>query len=135
MYTHRSSIQRENTDGTSPCYEHYTMSNPYSIILAPNPSIMTGPGTNTIIVDGGDTKGSGATVIDPADDSPEHLSAIIYEGVLRGGICRILLTQTRKDANGGYFVEPAVHAAGNNSNASTTRCSHLRLQPQWHPFY
>ena len=42
---------------------------PYTIILAPNASIMTGPGTNTIVLGGGV---EGATVIDPGDDDPEH---------------------------------------------------------------
>ncbi len=77
------------------------MSNPYSIILAPNPSILTGPGTNTIIVDGTDTRSTGAMVIDPADDSPEHLNAIIEAGELRGGILRILLTHGHRDHIGG----------------------------------
>lgn len=80
------------------------MSNPYSIILAPNPSILTGPGTNTIIVDGTDAQGAGAMVIDPANDNPEHLNAIINEGGLRGGIRRILLTHGHRDHIGGAEI-------------------------------
>ena len=45
------------------------MPQPYTIILAPNPSIMTGPGTNTIILGGG---AQGALVIDPADENGEQ---------------------------------------------------------------
>ena len=37
----------------------------YTILLAPNPSLMSGPGTNTIILGGGS---EGAVVIDPGDD-------------------------------------------------------------------
>ena len=77
------------------------MSKPYSIILAPNTSILTGPGTNTIIVDGTDARSTGAMVIDPADDSPEHLNAIIEAGKLRGGMRRILLTHGHLDHIGG----------------------------------
>lgn len=41
-------------------------------ILAPNPSAMTGPGTNTYLLG----TGTGIAVIDPGPDSPEHLRAI-----------------------------------------------------------
>lgn len=66
----------------------------YTIILAPNPSIMTGPGTNTIILGGG---AGGATVIDPAVDDAAYLEAIIEEGKRRGGIRRILITHGHHD--------------------------------------
>lgn len=74
------------------------MSALYTIILAPNASIMTGPGTNTIVV-GDDI--NGAIVIDPADDHPEHLDAIVREGDARGGIQRILITHGHPDHIGG----------------------------------
>src|SRR5580700_8460835 len=74
------------------------MLTPYTIILAPNPSIMTGPGTNTIIV-GSDVEDDpgGATAIDIAIDEPAYLDAIIEEGAKRGGIRRILITHGHHD--------------------------------------
>jgi glyoxylase-like metal-dependent hydrolase (beta-lactamase superfamily II) len=74
------------------------MASTYTLILAPNPSLMTGPGTNTIVLGGGP---DGATVIDPADESPEHLNAIVQEGTKRGGIRRILITHGHPDHLGG----------------------------------
>ena len=74
------------------------MVDPYRIILAPNASLMTGAGTNTIML-GSDN--DGATVIDPADDQQEHLEAIVHAGALRGGIKRILITHGHPDHLGG----------------------------------
>jgi glyoxylase-like metal-dependent hydrolase (beta-lactamase superfamily II) len=74
---------------------------PYTIILAPNPSLMTGPGTNTIIVGSG---AEGATVIDPAVDDAAYLDAIIAEGKRRGGIKRILITHGHHDHTDGAAV-------------------------------
>ncbi len=71
---------------------------PYTIILAPNPSMMTGPGTNTIVLGDGI---EGASVIDPADDNQDHLEAIIREGAERGGIRRILITHGHPDHSSG----------------------------------
>jgi glyoxylase-like metal-dependent hydrolase (beta-lactamase superfamily II) len=70
------------------------MQDPYSLILAPNPSIMTGPGTNTVILGGGN---AGATVIDPAVSEPAYLDALLEEGEKRGGIRRILITHGHRD--------------------------------------
>src|SRR5260370_1834839 len=59
------------------------MQQPYTIILAPNPSVMTGPGTNTIVLGGGV---HGALVIDPAVDDSAYLDAVVQAGSGRGGI-------------------------------------------------
>jgi glyoxylase-like metal-dependent hydrolase (beta-lactamase superfamily II) len=72
----------------------------YTIILAPNPSIMTGPGTNSIVLG---TPG-GAAVIDPASDNSDHLNALVEEGKKRGGIQHILVTHGHPDHMGGAAV-------------------------------
>ena len=74
------------------------MHKPYTIIRAPNPSIMTGPGTNTIVVGGGL---EGATVIDPAVDDVAYLDAILSDGAERGDIRRIFITHGHPDHTGG----------------------------------
>ena len=74
------------------------MTNDYRIILAPNSSLLTGAGTNTIIVG---SQSTGAIVIDPAEGNPEYLAAIVQEGRLRGGIQRILVTHGHPDHIGG----------------------------------
>ncbi|GAC1468227.1 MAG: MBL fold metallo-hydrolase [Ktedonobacteraceae bacterium] len=74
------------------------MLDPYIIVLAPNPSLMTGSGTNTIILGHGR---EGATLIDPAVDDPAYLSALIQAGEERGGIRRILITHGHEDHIGG----------------------------------
>jgi glyoxylase-like metal-dependent hydrolase (beta-lactamase superfamily II) len=60
-------------------------------ILAPNPGIMTGPGTNTYLI-GSDTD---VAVIDPGPDADGHLEAILTaaEGKLRW----VLVTHTHVD--------------------------------------
>jgi glyoxylase-like metal-dependent hydrolase (beta-lactamase superfamily II) len=74
------------------------MQKAYTIMLAPNASIMTGPGTNTIILGGGE---EGALVIDPAVEDNAYLDAIIQEGAERGDIRRVLITHGHPDHIGG----------------------------------
>ncbi|HEU0002527.1 MAG TPA: MBL fold metallo-hydrolase, partial [Ktedonobacteraceae bacterium] len=73
----------------------------YSIILAPNPSLMTGPGTNTIVVGGAP---NGSIIIDPAVDEREYLDTVIHEAALRGPIRCILITHGHSDHTGGALA-------------------------------
>jgi glyoxylase-like metal-dependent hydrolase (beta-lactamase superfamily II) len=77
------------------------MQTPYTIILAPNPSMMSGPGTNTIILGGG---AEGALVIDPAVDDAAYLDTLVKEGSQRGDIRRILITHGHPDHIGGALA-------------------------------
>jgi glyoxylase-like metal-dependent hydrolase (beta-lactamase superfamily II) len=60
-------------------------------ITAPNPSLMTGAGTNTYLVGHGEV-----TVIDPGPDEPQHLNDVAG-GVHGERIVRILLTHGHPD--------------------------------------
>jgi glyoxylase-like metal-dependent hydrolase (beta-lactamase superfamily II) len=60
-------------------------------IVAPNPSAMTGDGTNTYLVGTGDV-----AVIDPGPDDAGHLEAIV-RAVGRGRVRWVLLTHTHSD--------------------------------------
>jgi len=77
------------------------MQTPYTIILAPNPSMMSGPGTNTIVLGGGV---EGAIAIDPAVDDSAYLDSIVEEGTQRGGIRHILITHGHPDHIGGALA-------------------------------
>lgn len=61
-------------------------------VLAPNPSPLTGPGTNSYLLGHGEV-----TLIDPGPDDPNHLRALL--AALRPGeqITRILLTHAHRD--------------------------------------
>ena len=63
------------------------------VVLAPNPGLMTGPGTNTYIV------GTGPTcVIDPAVDDPGYLDELTARA---GEVSAILVTHRHSDHVGG----------------------------------
>src|ERR1700743_316385 len=59
-------------------------------VIAPNPGIMTGPGTNTYLV--GDRE---LAVIDPGPEDARHIGAIVAAGA--GRIRWILCTHTHLD--------------------------------------
>lgn len=60
-------------------------------LIAPNPGVMTGPGTNTYLVGNDDE----LAVIDPGPDSAEHVEAIVAAG--QGRIRWIFCTHTHRD--------------------------------------
>ena len=62
-------------------------------VVAPNPGVMTGPGTNTFVVGGGPT-----FVIDPAVDDADYLDAVLERA---GDVTAILITHRHSDHVGG----------------------------------
>jgi glyoxylase-like metal-dependent hydrolase (beta-lactamase superfamily II) len=72
-------------------------------IVAPNPSVMTGPGTNTYLVGHADV-----AVIDPGPYIDEHIEAIVREGA--GRIRWIVVTHTHPDHSPG--AAPLARATG-----------------------
>lgn len=63
-------------------------------ILAPNPSPLTGPGTNTFLIGG-----QQVAVIDPGPNDPQHLARIVEAG--QGRITHILVTHAHRDHSAG----------------------------------
>ncbi|SFU74204.1 MBL fold metallo-hydrolase [Halomonas korlensis] len=64
-------------------------------LTAPNPGMMTGPGTNTYLLGDEDDQ----IVIDPGPDDPEHLDRLLE--ITGGRISRILVTHTHRDHSPG----------------------------------
>src|SRR5690242_1815680 len=64
-------------------------------ILAPNPSLLTGPGTNTYLV--ADEAAGEVVVIDPGPDIPEHLHRIADAVAVLGRAKAILVTHGHPD--------------------------------------
>src|SRR5487761_1985092 len=64
-----------------------------SLLLAPNPSPMTGPGTNTYVVAGAD----GCVVIDPGPEIESHLVAVAETARAYGGARALLVTHGHPD--------------------------------------
>ncbi len=62
-------------------------------ITAPNPGVMTGPGTNTYLVGSGDV-----AVVDPGPDDPAHLGAVLATARAAGDRVRwVVVTHTHAD--------------------------------------
>jgi glyoxylase-like metal-dependent hydrolase (beta-lactamase superfamily II) len=87
-------------------------------LIAPNPSPMTGKGTNTYLYRRR-SKGmeesveGGCVVIDPGVDERRHLEAIAAAGERLGGITAVLISHDHPDHIGGadYFGVPVLHPA------------------------
>ena len=73
-------------------------------ILAPNPSPLTGPGTNTFLL--GE---AGIAVIDPGPDIASHQAAILQAG--DGRITHILITHAHLDHSAGAAALSAATGA------------------------
>lgn len=72
-------------------------------IVAPNPSMMTGPGTNTYVLGA-----NGSVVIDPGPVIDGHVAAILAEA---GGLRAVLVTHTHPDHS------PAARVIGDRTGA------------------
>ncbi len=64
-----------------------------TVVLAPNPSAMTGPGTNTYLIAGAD----GCVVIDPGPQIESHLVAVAEAARERGAVRALLVTHGHPD--------------------------------------
>jgi len=77
-------------------------------VTAPNPGVMTGPGTNTYFVGAGDSW----TAIDPGPDDAVHLQAMLAAvASVQGRITRILVTHTHRDHSPGAAALAAATGA------------------------
>jgi glyoxylase-like metal-dependent hydrolase (beta-lactamase superfamily II) len=67
-------------------------------LTAPNPGLMTGPGTNTYLVGGaGLPADTGPVVVDPGPANPDHTDAILAAAAPLGPIRTIVVTHTHVD--------------------------------------
>jgi glyoxylase-like metal-dependent hydrolase (beta-lactamase superfamily II) len=65
-------------------------------LTAPNPGLMTGPGTNTYLLGAG-TRRSNLAVVDPGPDDAKHRAAIVAAASTLGTIRWVLVTHTHPD--------------------------------------
>ncbi len=72
-------------------------------LTAPNPGVMTGPGTNTYLLDAGDGRW---VVLDPGPDDPLHIERIL--AATQGALHAILVTHDHSDHRPGAL---RLHAA------------------------
>ena len=90
------------------------------VVLAPNPGVMTGPGTNTYIV------GTSPTfVIDPAVDDAAYLNAVL---TIDGSVAAVLVTHRHPDHVGG--IRAVVERTGAPVRAfGTADAGGVRVEP------
>lgn len=67
------------------------------VILAPNPSLMTGPGTNTYLIRDPAPGQAGTVVVDPGPLIAEHLERIVASAEAARGLRAILITHGHAD--------------------------------------
>ena len=82
-------------------------------LTAPNPGLMTGPGTNTYLV--GDVE---PVVVDPGPADPAHTEAIVAAAEPLGPVCAIVVTHTHVD-----------HAPGATALAAATGARVIGFAP------
>ncbi|HEY7122607.1 MAG TPA: MBL fold metallo-hydrolase [Ktedonobacterales bacterium] len=68
------------------------------LVLAPNPSMMTGPGTNSFVIGAAPT---GAVILDPGPADQQHLERLAWEAAQLGGAKSILITHGHHDHSEG----------------------------------
>src|SRR5581483_7600156 len=64
------------------------------LVLAPNPSPMTGPGTNSFLIGG---SGAGCYIIDPGPEDQGHLETLARAGQAWDGVRGIVITHGHAD--------------------------------------
>ncbi|MEO7243703.1 MAG: MBL fold metallo-hydrolase, partial [Rubrivivax sp.] len=79
-------------------------------VTAPNPGVMTGPGTNSYLVGDPDPAQGGWTLIDPGPDDAEHRAALLAAAGARA-VVQILTTHTHKDHSPGAAALQAATGA------------------------
>ncbi|HLY31802.1 MAG TPA: MBL fold metallo-hydrolase [Ktedonobacterales bacterium] len=77
--------------------EHAPLPPGVELLLAPNPSLMTGPGTNTYLIADPADQAAGCVVIDPGPEIESHLAAVARAATQHGGAHAILITHGHPD--------------------------------------
>ena len=91
-------------------------------LTAPNPGLMTGPGTNTYLLGRGEL-----AVVDPGPSDEAHTAAIVDTAAALGAIRTVLVTHTHPDHAPGAAAVSTMAAvwASSDGPGSTTASSPL----------
>ena len=129
-------IARLDPDGTHPASAEIVPAMPVRLssrivrITAPNPSLMTGPGTNSYLVR--DPGGGGWTLVDPGPESASHCQALL--DAAGGTLTQILVTHTHKDHSpGAQALQRATGARLMGRRAPHASGQDLRFEPDEEP--